>query len=223
MSRSPTTNAGRGHERRRRRDGEETRQRVLDAAVECILERGYYETSSNLIAQRAGVTWGALQYQFGTRDAILIEVLNARFRLLEDAVASTKIDTDASLEERLEQLLQVLGGYYGVPEHLAQIQILLDLSYNPNTSAEIRAAVAEHSRQLSRCWRPLVHATLGEAGRDADLMRYTFTTLRGYLVGQIISAHVSTAPPDRLQRKMLVRGVAAALREEAASKGLTID
>jgi len=62
---SPTTT------RRRRSDGELTRQKVLDAAIQTILEVGYYQASSNAIARRAGVTWGTLQHQFGTREALL--------------------------------------------------------------------------------------------------------------------------------------------------------
>jgi AcrR family transcriptional regulator len=65
--------------RRRRSDGEVTRRKVLDAAIETILEVGYYQASSNAIARRAGVTWGALQHQFGTREALLLEVLNERW------------------------------------------------------------------------------------------------------------------------------------------------
>jgi len=52
---------------RRRRDGEATRRKVLDAVVESVLDVGYYKASSNEIARRAGVTWGAIQHLFGSR------------------------------------------------------------------------------------------------------------------------------------------------------------
>ena len=51
---------------RRRRDGQATHRRVLDAVVRTILEVGYYKASSNEIARRAGVTWGAIQHLFGS-------------------------------------------------------------------------------------------------------------------------------------------------------------
>ena len=38
----------------RRPRGEVTRERVLDAAVRCILDVGYYQASSNAIAREAG-------------------------------------------------------------------------------------------------------------------------------------------------------------------------
>ncbi len=37
-----------------------TRDRVIAAAITCILERGYYRASTNEIARTAGVTWGVI-------------------------------------------------------------------------------------------------------------------------------------------------------------------
>ena len=48
-----------------------SRQRVIDAAIACILDQGFYRASSNAIAERAGVTWGVIQYHFGTREALM--------------------------------------------------------------------------------------------------------------------------------------------------------
>ena len=77
--------------RRRRSDGEVTRRKVLDAAIQTILQVGYYQASTNAIARRAGVTWGALQHQFGTREALLLEVLNERWGRLHDQMATAEI------------------------------------------------------------------------------------------------------------------------------------
>jgi AcrR family transcriptional regulator len=212
---------GAGAQRRRRSDSEVSRRRVLDAAVECILELGYYKSSSNEIARRAGVTWGTLQYQFGTRDALLIEVLNDRWEQLEHAVAEAEI-VGQTLEDRLTEVLEVLATYYGRPEHLAQLQILLDLTHNPDASADIRRAVASHGRQLVRAWQPLFADALGEAAGEDDLVRYSFTVLRGYLIGYVISSSLADLKSDRTTRSLLVRGVAAAVRDEAAARGIAI-
>ena len=212
------TAAGAGAARRRRADSEASRRRVLDATVETIVELGYYKASTNEIARRAGVTWGTLQYQFGTRDALLIEVLNDRFRELEAAVAQAML-TGVTLEDRLTEVLDVLAGYYGVPEHLAQLQIILDLMHSPDTSAELRAGVAAHGRELVRAWRPLFVAALGDAADEPDLVRYAFVTLRAYLTSRAISSAIADLRDDRTTRRLLVGGVAAAVRAEAAARG----
>ncbi len=215
---SPARGAG----RRRRSDGQITRRRVLDAAIDSILELGYYQASSNEIARRAGVTWGALQHLFGTREALLLEVVHDRWLRLQEVVASTEITGD-SLEERLHAVLAVLSEHYGRPEQLAHIQILLDLTHNPHTSLETREAVAEHGRQLTRAWRPLFSRALGDAAGEEDLVRYAFTTLRGYLVGGLIARSIAETRSDSVPRDLLVRGVAAAVRSEAAARGIALD
>jgi AcrR family transcriptional regulator len=208
--------------RRRRSDGEATYRRVLDSAVGSILEKGYYQASSNEIARRAGVTWGVIQHQFGSREALMLEVLNDRWHRLQELVATAQISGN-TLEDRLAEVLDVLAEHYGKPAHLAQVQILLDLNSNPSTSASTREAVAEHGRQLSRAWRPLFRRALGEAASQDDLVRYAFNTLRGYLTGNLIARSISTSRNDRVERALLVQGVAAAIRTESASRGIDLD
>jgi len=44
----------------------ETRRRLLDAAILCVIERGYANTTGSEIAERAGLSRGAQLYHFPT-------------------------------------------------------------------------------------------------------------------------------------------------------------
>jgi AcrR family transcriptional regulator len=208
--------------RRRRSDGEATRARVLAAAVESILEIGYYQTSSNEIARRAGVTWGTIQHQFGTREALLLELLNERWAWLQERVATAAIE-GATLEARLRAVLDVFAEYYSQPDHLAHMQILLDLSRAPDSSEAARRAVDAHGAELGRAWRPLFVQALGEAASDDELVRYVFLAFRGYLAGVLMGASLADKTEDTVERELLVRGVAAAVRQRAAEQGLSLE
>ena len=210
-----------GRTRPRRSDGEITRARVLDATVASILEKGYYQTSSNEIARRAGVTWGTIQHQFGTREALLLEVLNDRWHHLQEQVATAQVVGD-TLEERLASLLDILAEHYEQPEHLAHLQILLDLTRDPKSSAATRAAIAVHGAELVQAWHPLFEQSLGAAAGDDESVKYAFVTLRGYLQGNLIASSIAKTSDHSVQRDMLVRGVAYAIRERAAGRGITL-
>lgn len=54
---------------------EATRTALLRAARELFTERGYADTATEDIAQRAGVTRGALYYQFGDKSGLFYAVL----------------------------------------------------------------------------------------------------------------------------------------------------
>ena len=204
---------------RARRDPEATRRKVVDAAVESILDVGYYESSSNEIARRAGVTWGVIQHQFGTREALLLEVLDDMWGRLQASIHNADVGT-GTLEERLGALLEVLALHYGNREHLVAIQIGLDLAHNPNTSAETRRAVIRHADRLARAWQPLSVDTLGPLAADAELVSYTFATLRGYLIGNTTAREFGPEKRDGAERVLLVAGIAASLRAEAKRRNL---
>lgn len=207
--------------RRRRSDGELTRRKVLDAAVESILENGYYRTSSNQIARAAGVTWGTLQHQFGSREALMLEILNEEWARMQSALALARADGE-TLEERLEATMTILADHYGSKTYLVLLEILLDLTQDPSTTAETRSAALAHGQRLSRAWQPLFAQALGDASQDEELVRYAFKALRGYLIGESISSRLTKAGVDTGERRFMSQGVAAAIRTEARSRGIRL-
>src|SRR5216117_1116892 len=52
---------------------ESTRDQIIHAAAESLLENGYSGTSVRAIASRAGVAIGNLQYYFPTKSELLVE------------------------------------------------------------------------------------------------------------------------------------------------------
>jgi AcrR family transcriptional regulator len=189
--------------------------------VACILENGYYEASSNAIARQAGVTWGAIQHQFGTRQALLLAVLEDRWRRLTERIAAADVSGD-TVEERLAGVMATLEAHYGNPEHLVLMQIMLDLIQSPTTSEATKQAVTRHGRALTQVWHPLFTRALGEAANDETLVRYAFLTIRGYLSANTMAARLASPRSDATVRELLLRGVACAIRERAAAAGLTI-
>jgi len=78
----------------RTRRREDTRQKLFEAAVELIAERGYAETTVEDIAVRAGVAKGTVYYNFPSKPKLFegllrhgIGLLTDRFRAAVDGVA----------------------------------------------------------------------------------------------------------------------------------------
>jgi AcrR family transcriptional regulator len=202
----------------RRRSGEATRRRVMDAVVETVVEIGYYKASSNQIARRAGVTWGAIQHLFGSREQMMLAVAQDIQMAFKERVATAQIDGE-SLEERLDRVIDVLAEHYEDPSFLVEVQILLDLSVNPGLSADARdelrrTAVAEFTRTA----QPLFAQAIGAAAAEQDLVDYALATMVGHLESQQIALLASDRPAQSANRPMLVRALAAFLREEMAGR-----
>src|SRR6202035_740458 len=62
--------------------GEATRDRVLAAARDVLLERGFAQTSTRAVAERAGVRLSLVHYHFGSKQQLLIDVLERENELL---------------------------------------------------------------------------------------------------------------------------------------------
>jgi len=67
-------------EKRTRADQREaTRRRLIDATFELLVERGYAGTTTALVAERAGVSHGALFNHFGSREDLMVACINEVF------------------------------------------------------------------------------------------------------------------------------------------------
>ena len=62
-----------------RKDGLETKKKILTVCVRLFLEQGYKETSITQIVEEAGVSRGSFQNLFPTKDAVLTELVGTMF------------------------------------------------------------------------------------------------------------------------------------------------
>src|SRR5689334_19704974 len=65
--------------RRRRANGEESRRRILDAAVEIAGERGYEGTSIALVSARCGLPASSIYWHFKDKDDLMAAVIERSF------------------------------------------------------------------------------------------------------------------------------------------------
>ncbi|MBV2131347.1 TetR family transcriptional regulator [Pseudomonas sp. MAP12] len=116
-----------------------TVERILDAAQQLFAEKGFTETSLRLITAKAGVNLAAVNYHFGSKDA-LIQAVFVRFlgpfcQRLEDELESRE-GKPATLEELLELLVALA---LEVSQGSSNLRVFMRL---------LGMAVREHQRHL---------------------------------------------------------------------------
>jgi len=70
--------------------GEETRRRILDAAMDAFARNGYDATGVAEICDRAGVTKGGFYYHFKTKQAVFLELLERWLRQIDLQIAAAR-------------------------------------------------------------------------------------------------------------------------------------
>ncbi len=135
----------------------ETVERILDAAEQLFAEKGFAETSLRLITSKAGVNLAAVNYHFGSKEA-LVQAVFSRFlhpfcqsleRELERRLSGNVPAPD--LEELLELLVvQALGVKPRIGNDLSVFMRLLGLAFSQSQGHLRRYLEEQYGRVFQR-------------------------------------------------------------------------
>jgi AcrR family transcriptional regulator len=157
-----------------------TREALLNATLECLVEDGYANTTTARVAERAGVSRGAHLHHFQTRDALLAaaaEHLTAK-RGAHLLAAADELPTGP---DRIARGLDLLWDSYANPLYQAS----LDLWTHGRTDAELRRHLVPIERQLDRQTAELARRLFPDAAARPDfehLIELALAAIRGLVV-----------------------------------------
>ncbi|WP_206598587.1 TetR/AcrR family transcriptional regulator [Croceicoccus estronivorus] len=101
-----------------------TRERIVAATVSLIREGGLAAASAKRIAAASGVTWGAAQHHFGSKD----QVLDAVVVLSHERFLARLADVDqgqGSIADRASVLVDRMWDHYQEDVYLATVEIIM--------------------------------------------------------------------------------------------------
>lgn len=137
----------RTQEERRR----ETRRRLVDATIAVIAERGIAHTATADITGRAGVSWGAAQHLFGSKDELLRQVVE---EVSKDLIA--RLDAAAlwprGLEARVRAVVEAMWAICGSPGFLAMMDVIRGTRVEPDLHPKIVADQARVQVRIENLW-----------------------------------------------------------------------
>ena len=185
--------------------GDRTRAAIIDEAVRCVLDEGVAAASAKHIAERAGVTWGVIQYHFGSRDGLFAAVVETGFDALRQTMADLELPPGAT-REQLGVLVDAAWSAFSSPTSRASLEILI--ATRPARDQALEAPLEGMARELRRLGRGL-----GGRGRP-ELGALVWAVLRGLVLEQM----VVTDPVDTArQRSVLVEVLSAYVASDPAS------
>ncbi|HEX2214768.1 MAG TPA: TetR/AcrR family transcriptional regulator [Mycobacterium sp.] len=103
-----------------------TRAMVLNETVRCVIEEGFAAASAKHITERAGVTWGVIQYHFGDRDGLLMAVVDEGFNQLMACLGDVRAKLgERSGRARTELVINAVADAFLSPTSIAALEILI--------------------------------------------------------------------------------------------------
>lgn len=101
-----------------------TREKIINAVVSLLKEGGISAASSSKIAQRAGITWGAAQHHFGSKEEILAAIMELSHEEFTDLMSDPTLRR-GSLADRVDLFVDRMWEHYQSDIYLAALEILL--------------------------------------------------------------------------------------------------
>ncbi|MBB3953737.1 TetR/AcrR family transcriptional regulator [Novosphingobium sediminicola] len=177
----------------------ETREALIDAAIATIHEQGYTAASTTLIAERAGVSRGAILHQFGTRAALMSEVVAEVYR--REMAIYTRLVTQEQQGQNIYDWPRILMEVLGMPSGIAVLEILLASQSDKDLTETVRNRQAEVEEAALATMR----ADLGGKAESAlAVKRLMVWAVRGIsIANRIIPGGIDTAAPIGLLSELL--------------------
>ena len=101
-----------------------TQDKIIEAVIGLINENGFASASSTKIAKRAGVTWGAVQHHFGSKEDILDKVLERSHETFNRSLSHKRF-TSGTAQRRVASYVEAAWEHYQGREYMATVEILL--------------------------------------------------------------------------------------------------
>jgi AcrR family transcriptional regulator len=122
-----------------------TRHKLLETTVRCLATYGWETSTVGFIAAEAGISRGAAQHHFRTREALILAALEHMFAervVLVDALPDPGSDTPDRVHTVVSGLVELIGGEL----FRAALQVWTVAAADP----ELRAAVLPLERHFAR-------------------------------------------------------------------------
>lgn len=160
-----------------------TRGLLIDATIDVIYESGFAAATVTAIAQRAGVTSGALQHHFAARSDLLVAVILAVRDRVESEMKTLSL-RGTSVRERIEAICALYWKIFSGRHYLAAVQIELGTMNSPDLFALISDAVQKTEKDLDRGWTDAFADVSLPEDRLKAVRHITLAAIRGMAIRQ---------------------------------------
>ena len=161
------------------------RARLLEATVDCLVERGFAHTSTTLVSERAGVSRGAQLHHFPAKNDLVVAAVEhlTEVRGAELAAAAARLPSG---KRRTRAVLQMLADHFTGPVFTAALELWVAARTDEALLAEVAPLEQKVGRDTHRLTVELLGADETRPG-VRELVQATLDLVRGLGLANTIS------------------------------------
>lgn len=190
----------------------ETRLRLLDACVDCLVELGYAGTTTGAIQERAGLSRGALMHHYASKADLLVASVR---HLTEQRGENLRIRAEEldDTADRLSEALDALWDSFRGRLFTATVELWTASRTDPELREALRASERSLRRPMADTLALLFGDEISSSPRFDEAIEMTLQFLRGAAFTAILRSDGDRQ--DRVVRQW--RAVFTMLIEEPAA------
>lgn len=162
----------------------DTRDKLVKAAAELIRERGYAAFTTSAVAEFAGVSRGALQYHFASREHLFLAVRSRIANLMETDFSALDL-LHLPIRERLSAIVDRYWEVLGAPQYVAAIEIRLYERFNQTLHSRLTQEMSRLTESRDRQWVRVFADSILTTDDLVSLRRFMLDALRGVALRKI--------------------------------------
>lgn len=175
------------------------REALLDAAIECLVDRGFSATTTTEVTRRAGVSLGALVHHFPTKPDLLTaavgHVMQRRQAEFRKAMANLEPGAD-----RLEAAIDLLWKAFNGPTFQAWVELWVGARTDPELADAVRSIDGEFERTSREIFRELFPPDEYPDSAFLEVgMRFAMSVMDGVALRGLVIQPVDTGPVEVLK------------------------
>ncbi|MVU78803.1 TetR family transcriptional regulator [Nocardia sp. ET3-3] len=194
----------------------ETRTRLLDATIECLVEYGYAGTTTPRVAERAGVTRGAQVHHFGSKTDLVVAAVSHLAQRRTEA-AMKELNRVRAGDDPLGTALEFLWELHQGPLFIAALELWVASRTDTTLAAEVAKVEPFVNNAVLLAVAQLVPNELYRKN-VRDFAYTAMDTLRGILMTNFISPD-----PERAHRRWLRASAQLRLAADAGMPNLHVN
>jgi AcrR family transcriptional regulator len=187
------------------------RERLIESALELLIEVGFFRTSLKLVAERAGVSRGPLHYHFKDKNELFGEVARRIPTTISDETRK-RLNEARELEERILTVVDIAGEQHAGEHHIAIFELLVAARTDPDLAAKVLPPLLSGEQVADDRWADYLKDTQ-ISGETADAFR---TLLVAYARGLAFDRLENEDSEKRKASIALMRSLIIAWMKEKA-------
>jgi AcrR family transcriptional regulator len=192
-----------------KRKSAQTRVAVLDAAIECLATQGYARTTTQLIAQTANISRGAMMHHYATKQDLIDSVIDYTFFKRMEVFGNEikrlsdreRVEEQAGIELFWQTLLT------------REYQAYLELSVAARTDAELRAIFEPKARRFDALWRQQTVKLFPEWADKQDKLLIAIDFCQAAMEGLLMNRSIWEPRERRIALRKMVSDAILSLRK----------